>query len=141
MPDTLTLTNKHLKTTIMLSTQFQSVKQIATANGYSEDKTRRLIKQLNGVITKKEGRATLFAWEFDPTEPKQEKPKSTRKPTSFDQKWFFVNDTQVTPRETLEMIMETGKAKNKRNAQVSISKFLNSDRKQTMCYGVLIIKK
>ena len=39
------------------------------------------------------------------------------------------------------MVMETGKAKIKRNAQVSISKFLNSDRKQTSCYGILIIKK
>jgi len=47
----------------------------------------------------------------------------------------------VTPRETLAMVMETGKAKIKRNAQVSISKFLNSDRKQTSCYGILIIKK
>jgi hypothetical protein len=126
----------------MLSTNFQSVKQIAIANNYSEDKTRRLIKKLNGVITKKEGKTTLFAWEFDPTETiYKAKPKSTKKPTSFDQKWFFVNDTQVTPRETLELVMETGKAKNKRNAQVSISKFLNSDRKQTMCYGILIIKK
>jgi hypothetical protein len=125
----------------MLSTTFQSVKQIATANNYSEDKTRRLIKKLNGVITKKEGKEILYAWEFDPNETIYTKPKSTKKPTSFDQKWFFVNDTQVTPRETLELVMETGKAKNKRNAQVSISKFLNSDRKQTMCYGILIIKK